>query len=72
MWVGETLTESTQWLLSLLFDRRMSSNLTSGLDETQVKLLEEECILIDENDKRIGAASKKTCHLLENINKGIS
>ena len=50
----------------------MSSNLTSGLDETQVKLLEEECILIDENNKRIGAASKKTCHLLENINKGIS
>ena len=50
----------------------MSSDLTSGLDETQVKLLEEECILIDESDKKIGAASKKTCHLLENINKGIS
>ena len=47
----------------------MSSDLTSGLDETQVKLLEEECILIDEGDQKIGAASKRTCHLLENINK---
>ena len=48
----------------------MAADLTSGLDETQVKLLEEECILIDEHDKMTGAASKKTCHLLENINKG--
>ncbi|XP_005089882.1 isopentenyl-diphosphate Delta-isomerase 1 isoform X2 [Aplysia californica] len=42
-----------------------------GLDETQVKLMEEECILVDENDKNIGSASKKVCHLLENINKGM-
>ena len=50
--------------------RMMSSDLTSGLDATQVKLLEEECILVDEHDNKVGAASKKTCHLLENINKG--
>ena len=43
----------------------------AGLDETQVKLMEEECILVDENDKNIGSASKKVCHLLENIDKGI-
>ena len=55
---------------------RMSANmangdgLTAGLDETQIKLLEEECILIDNDDNNIGSASKKTCHLLENINKG--
>ncbi|KAI0242002.1 Isopentenyl-diphosphate Delta-isomerase 1 [Lamellibrachia satsuma] len=56
---------------------RMSGNvasgdgLTAGLDETQIKLLQEECILIDNDDKNIGSASKKTCHLLENINKGM-
>ncbi|KAK7009279.1 isopentenyl-diphosphate Delta-isomerase 1-like isoform X2 [Biomphalaria glabrata] len=43
----------------------------SGLDEIQVKLMEEECILVDENDNAIGAASKKECHLLDNINKGM-
>ena len=42
----------------------------SRLDATQVKLLEEECILIDSNDQNIGSASKKVCHLLENIEKG--
>ena len=51
--------------------RMASSNVTDGLDQTQVKLLEEECILIDNDDKNIGTASKKVCHLLENINKGI-
>ena len=40
------------------------------LDATQVKLLQEECILVDENDVSIGKASKKVCHSLENINKG--
>ena len=49
-----------------------ADNLLSGLDETQVKLLEEECILIDNDDKNIGSASKKECHLMSNINKGES
>jgi len=40
------------------------------LDATQVKLLEEECILIDNDDHKVGSASKKVCHLLENIEKG--
>ena len=48
----------------------MADPLLAGLDETQIKLLEEECILLDENDKKIGSASKKDCHLLANINKG--
>ena len=43
----------------------------AGLDETQVKLMEEECILVDKNDQVIGSASKKVCHLLNNIDKGI-
>jgi len=40
-------------------------------DEVQVKLMAEQCILINEKDEVIGSASKKTCHLLENINSGM-
>jgi len=42
----------------------------SHFDATQVNLLQEECILIDNDDRNIGSASKKVCHLLENIEKG--
>ncbi|CAG5119145.1 unnamed protein product [Candidula unifasciata] len=48
-----------------------SVSIFSGMDEIQVKLMEEECILVDKDDNKIGHASKKTCHLLENINKGM-
>lgn len=43
---------------------------TDHLDEQQVQLLAEMCILIDENDQKIGADTKKNCHLNENIDKG--
>ncbi|TDL28661.1 Isopentenyldiphosphate isomerase [Rickenella mellea] len=33
--------------------------------------MEERCILVDEQDHVLGAADKKTCHLMENINKGL-
>lgn len=39
-------------------------------DPTQVQLLEEQCILVDEQDRTLGSCSKKDCHLMENINKG--
>ncbi|XP_075406251.1 isopentenyl-diphosphate Delta-isomerase 1 [Tenrec ecaudatus] len=42
---------------------------TDHLDEQQVQLLAEMCILIDENDNKIGAETKKNCHLNENIEK---
>lgn len=38
-----------------------------NLDQTQVKLLQEKCILVDENDKVLGSATKKECHLNKNI-----
>ncbi|XP_031471847.1 isopentenyl-diphosphate Delta-isomerase 1 isoform X2 [Phasianus colchicus] len=44
---------------------------TEHLDEQQVQLLAEMCILIDENDRRIGADTKKNCHLNENIDRGL-
>ena len=43
----------------------------SNLDETQVQLLAEECILVDENDKVVGSDTKKNCHLNTNIEKGM-
>ncbi|KAH9369426.1 hypothetical protein HPB48_007204 [Haemaphysalis longicornis] len=39
-------------------------------DATQVQLLDEQCILVDERDTALGSCSKKDCHLMENINKG--
>ncbi|XP_071026561.1 isopentenyl-diphosphate Delta-isomerase 1 isoform X1 [Oncorhynchus clarkii lewisi] len=44
---------------------------TDNLDEKQVQLLAEMCILIDENDQKTGAESKKNCHLNSNIDKGL-
>lgn len=41
------------------------------LDAEQERLLAEECILLDLNDKPIGHASKKECHLNVNIRKGL-
>lgn len=43
----------------------------SNYDPEQSRLMDERCILVDENDNAIGAADKKTCHLMENINKGL-
>ncbi|KIW00440.1 isopentenyl-diphosphate delta-isomerase [Verruconis gallopava] len=42
-----------------------------GYDEEQIRLMDEVCIVLDENDSPIGSASKKTCHLMTNINQGL-
>ncbi|KAF9903931.1 isopentenyl-diphosphate delta-isomerase idi1 [Lobosporangium transversale] len=39
----------------------------SNYDDEQVKLMEEMCIVLDRDDKRIGANTKKACHLMTNI-----
>ncbi|XP_050417954.1 isopentenyl-diphosphate Delta-isomerase 1 [Patella vulgata] len=56
---------------STVSQKMSSENVLAGLDDTQVKLMQEECILVDKNDKNIGSASKKECHLLKNINNGM-
>lgn len=33
--------------------------------------MDEVCIVLDQDDAPIGSASKKVCHLMENINKGL-
>ncbi|BCS13012.1 isopentenyl-diphosphate delta-isomerase [Aspergillus luchuensis] len=43
----------------------------AGYDEEQVRLMEEVCIVLDDDDKPIGSASKKACHLMTNIDRGL-
>ncbi|XP_076435295.1 isopentenyl-diphosphate Delta-isomerase 1-like [Babylonia areolata] len=57
--------------LQKTFSMSEKEDIFDGLDETQINLMKEECILVDENDTNIGSGSKKVCHLLENINKGM-
>ncbi|KAL4758699.1 isopentenyl-diphosphate delta-isomerase IDI1 [Aspergillus foveolatus] len=48
-----------------------NSNDLAGYDEEQVRLMDEVCIVLDDDDKPIGSASKKTCHLMTNIDRGL-
>jgi hypothetical protein len=41
------------------------------LDKTQLQLLSEQCILVNGSDEVVGHASKKQCHLWENIKGGL-
>ncbi|KAL2831673.1 NUDIX hydrolase domain-like protein [Aspergillus pseudoustus] len=43
----------------------------AGYDDEQVRLMDEVCIVLDDDDKPIGSASKKTCHLMTNIDRGL-
>ncbi|KAJ1035882.1 hypothetical protein NDA13_000540 [Ustilago tritici] len=42
-----------------------------GHDEEQIRLMEERCMVLDNDDKYIRDGSKKECHLMTNINKGL-
>lgn len=48
-----------------------SSDLFNGHDEEQIKLMEELCIVLDNDDKPVGAGTKKLCHIMENIDRGL-
>ncbi|QNQ01368.1 NUDIX hydrolase domain-like protein [Yarrowia lipolytica] len=48
-----------------------SAKLFDGHDEEQIKLMDEICVVLDWDDKPIGGASKKCCHLMDNINDGL-
>ena len=43
----------------------------AGYDEEQIRLMDEVCIVLDNNDQPIGSASKKACHLMTNIESGL-
>ncbi|CDO95247.1 unnamed protein product [Kluyveromyces dobzhanskii CBS 2104] len=46
-------------------------NLLEGYDEEQIRLMNENCIVLDWEDNAIGAGTKKMCHLMENIDQGL-
>ncbi|KAM0323494.1 hypothetical protein ACHAQA_008774 [Verticillium albo-atrum] len=58
-------------ILRLFPDIDTSTEALSGHDEEQIRLMDEVCIVLDENDLPIGNASKKACHLMTNIDKGL-
>ncbi|ORY65311.1 NUDIX hydrolase domain-like protein [Pseudomassariella vexata] len=70
-----TVTESApitaQNMLRLFPDIDTTSAALEGHDEEQIRLMDEVCIVLDNDDKPIGTASKKLCHLMTNIDKGL-
>ncbi|KAI9801734.1 MAG: isopentenyl-diphosphate delta-isomerase idi1 [Sarcosagium campestre] len=56
---------------SLAAATQTGDNDLSGYDEEQIRLMDEVCIVLDEDDKPIGSASKKICHLMKNIDQGL-
>ncbi|CDU22062.1 probable isopentenyl-diphosphate delta-isomerase [Sporisorium scitamineum] len=49
----------------------LDSTPLTGYDEEQIRLMEERCIVLDNDDKYLCDGSKKECHLMTNINKGL-
>ncbi|PKI86038.1 isopentenyl-diphosphate Delta-isomerase [Malassezia vespertilionis] len=45
--------------------------LLAGHDEEQIRLMEERCIVLDNDDNYVRDGSKKECHLMTNINNGL-
>ncbi|KAI1806209.1 Isopentenyldiphosphate isomerase [Daldinia bambusicola] len=62
---------TAETLLRLFPDIDTSSAELEGHDAEQIRLMEEVCIVLDNNDNPIGTASKKLCHLMTNIDKGL-
>lgn len=69
--VIQTEAISAQNILGLFPSIQCNSDGLAGHDAEQIRLMDEICIVIDENDKPIGNLSKKICHLMVNINKGL-
>jgi isopentenyl-diphosphate delta-isomerase len=80
--VAETKTESAKTILRLFpqinadATQRQDESGTqdtdlTGYDQEQIQLMNEVCIVLDEDDNPIGTASKRDCHLMTNINRGL-
>src|ERR1700755_1544797 len=64
--IGEELEPT-----ACLADGSNDTSDVAGYDEEQIRLMDEVCIVLDDNDQPIGSASKKACHLMTNINNGL-
>ncbi|KAL6925541.1 isopentenyl-diphosphate delta-isomerase idi1 [Hanseniaspora valbyensis] len=59
-------------LENLQLDETDSQELESSqYDPEQLRLMKEQCIVVDYNDNEYASGSKKLCHLMENIDKGL-
>jgi isopentenyl-diphosphate delta-isomerase len=52
---------TSQNILRLFPDIETSSAALDGHDEEQIRLMDEVCIVLDENDRPVGNLSKKIC-----------
>ncbi|XP_023219428.1 isopentenyl-diphosphate Delta-isomerase 1-like [Centruroides sculpturatus] len=52
-------------------ENAVSNKMGEYLDPVQKKLLDEVCIVVDKNDQSLCGKSKKDCHLMENIKRGL-
>jgi isopentenyl-diphosphate delta-isomerase len=59
--VTQTAPITAENILQLFPDIDISSAGLDGYDEEQIRLMDEVCIVLDENDKPIGNFSKKIC-----------
>ncbi|KAJ1333719.1 isopentenyl-diphosphate Delta-isomerase [Microdochium nivale] len=69
--VAQEAAPSAQTILRLFPDIDTSSSELEGHDAEQIRLMDEVCIVLDNDDNPIGTASKKLCHLMTNIDKGL-
>lgn len=65
---AEPITAET--ILRLFPDIDTSGEALEGHDEEQIRLMDEVCIVLDENDMPIGKASKKVCRLTVYLSTG--
>lgn len=56
---------TAETILRLFPDIDTRSDALEGHDEEQIRLMDEVCIVTDEDDKPIGTASKKLCTCVE-------
>lgn len=73
MMIIKTLRQLKPTLNSVRFANRAAAAATEAkpYDPSQAAQLDDKCILVDRDDQATGWATKKDCHLLSNINKGM-
>ena len=65
------LKVTSNYLNFCRYNSTMTDPDLSRLDQTQLDLLAEQCILVNTEDKVLGHETKKQCHLNTNIDSGL-
>lgn len=70
--INFALKKNSFYFSTMRSEPNIQSDELREFDKTQLQLLAEQCILVNEKDEAVGSASKKECHLWENISsKGL-